>query len=108
MTNTGYSRNSFRMQFDFVAYAKTLSNPGNPNDIVDDALKYLYRVNISPQAKQQMKTQMLLSNQQYDYYWTNAWSAYIASPTTANLNIVNTRLKELLKYLMNLAEYQLC
>ena len=108
MTNNGYARNSFRMQFDFVAFAKTLSNPGNPNDLIDDALKYMYRLNLSPQVKQQMKTQMLLSNQQYDYYWTNAWMAYIASPTTANFNIVNTRLKDLFRYLMNLSEYQLC
>ena len=107
MTNTGFTRNGFKMQFDFVAFAKTLSNPGNPNDLVDDALKYLYRLNLSPQVKQQMKTQMLLSNQQYDYYWTNAWSAYIASPTVANFNIVNTRLKDLFRYLMNLSEYQL-
>lgn len=107
MTSTGYLRNNFRMQFDFVAYAKTLSNPGNPNDLIDEALKYLYRMNLSPQVKQQMKTQMLLSGQQYDYYWTNAWHAYIASPTTANFNIVNIRIRDLFRYLMNLSEYQL-
>jgi uncharacterized protein (DUF1800 family) len=107
MTNSGYTRNSFKMQFDFVAYAKLLSNPGNPNDLIDDALKYIYRLSLSPQVKQQMKTQMLLSNQQFDYYWTNAWAAYIASPTTANFNIINTRLKDLFRYLMNLSEYQL-
>ncbi len=107
MTNTGYLRNGFRMQFEFVEYAKTLANPGNPNDLIDDALKYLYRLSLSPQVKEQMKIQMLLSNQLYDYYWTNAWSAYIASPTVANFNIVNTRLKDLFRYLMNLSEYQL-
>ncbi len=107
MTNTGYARNGFRMQFDFVAYAKTLTNPGNPNDLVDEALKYLYRMNLSPQVKQLMKTQMLLSGQQYDYYWTNAWNAYLANPTTANFNIVNIRIRDLFRYLMNLSEYQL-
>jgi uncharacterized protein (DUF1800 family) len=107
MTATGYTRNSFKMQFDFVAYAKTLSNPGNPNDLVDDVMKYVYRLNLSPQVKQQTKTQLLLSNQQYDYYWTNAWDAYLAAPTVANFNIINTRLKDLFKYLMDLSEYQL-
>jgi len=107
MTNTGYTRNSFKMIFDFVAYAKTLTNPGNPNDLIDDVLKYIYRLSLSPQVKQQIKTQLLLSNQQYDYYWTNAWDAYIASPTTANFTIVNTRLKDMFRYLMNLSEYQL-
>jgi uncharacterized protein (DUF1800 family) len=108
MTNTGYTRLGFKMQFDFVAHAKTFSNPGNPDDLINDALKYMYRLSLSPQVKQQMKTQMLLSNQQYDYYWTNAWNAYIASPTVANYNIINTRLKDLFRYLMNLSEYQLC
>ena len=107
MTSTGYYRNSFRMQFDFVAYVRTLSNPGNPNDLIDDVLKYIYRLNLSPQIKQQTKTQILLSNQQYDYYWTNAWDAYIANPNTANFTIINTRLKDLFRYLMDLSEYQL-
>jgi uncharacterized protein (DUF1800 family) len=107
MTNTGYTRNSFVMKFDFVALTRTFFNAGNPNDLVDEALTFMYRLGISPQVKQQTKTQLLLSNQQYDYYWTNAWAAYIATPTTANLNIVNTRLKDLFRYLMNLSEYQL-
>ncbi len=107
MTVNGYVRNNFRMRFDFVAYAKTLTNPGNPNDLIDEALKYLFRMELSPQVKMEMKTQLLLSGQQYDYYWTNAWHAYIANPSTANFNIVNLRVRELFRYLMNLSEYQL-
>ena len=107
MTNSGYTRNAFKMQFDFIAFAKTLPNPGNPNDLIDDTIKRIYRISVSPQLKQQMKTQLLLSNQQYDYYWTNAWADYIANPIVANYNIVNTRLKDLFRYLMNLSEYQL-
>jgi uncharacterized protein (DUF1800 family) len=108
MVNTGFARNNFRVRFDFTSFAKTLYNSGNPTDLIADALQYIYRIPVTPQLKQQVKTQMLLSNQQYDYYWTNAWSAYIASPTTANFDIVNNRLKALFQYLMNLSEYQLC
>jgi uncharacterized protein (DUF1800 family) len=107
MATSGFSRNGFAMQFNFVQVAKTFSNPGNPNDLFEEALSYLYRLGLSPQVKQQTKTQLLLSNQQYDYYWTNAWAAYITNPTTANFNIINTRLKDLFKYLMALSEYQL-
>ncbi len=107
MTNTGYARNSFRMQYDFVAYVKTLPNPRNPNDVIDDALKYIYRLSLSTQVKQQTKTQILLSNQANDFYWTDAWDAYIANPNTSNFTVVNTRLKDLFRYLMNLSEYQL-
>ncbi len=93
---------------DAVAFTKTLSNPGDPNLLIDDALSIIYRVPLSPAAKQTIKQQILLSNQTQDYYWSNAWNAYIANPADqSNLTIVNNRLKSLYQYLMNLAEYQL-
>ena len=107
MINSGYARNGFRVQFNCVAFAQTLPNPGNPNDLVDDALKIFFRNDLSAQSKQQIKTQILLTGQQWDYYWTNAWAAYVSNPTTANFNTVNTRLKSLFQYLFNLSEYQL-
>ncbi|MEQ1676317.1 MAG: DUF1800 domain-containing protein [Chitinophagaceae bacterium] len=107
MINTGYARNGFRVQFNCVAFAQTLNNPGNPNDLIDEALQVLFRNELSVQSKGQIKTQILLTGQQWDYYWTNAWTAYMASPTVANFNIVNTRLKSLFQYFFNLSEYQL-
>ncbi len=107
MVNTGYVRNGQRVQFNLVAYVQQFSNPGNPNDLIDDALKFIFRNQLSYESKKTIKTQILLSNQQWDYYWTNAWAAWVASPTTANFNIVNNRLKSLFQYFFNLAEYQL-
>ncbi len=108
MITNGYTRNGRKIIIDAVGFTQTLSNPGDPNALIDDALSILYRVPLSATAKQQMKEQILLSNQSQDYYWTNAWSAYIANPTDqATFNIVNTRLKSLYQFLMNLAEYQL-
>ncbi len=107
MVNTGFTRNSIRVIFNFVQYVQQFSNPGNPNDLIDDALKFIFRNQLSYESKKAIKTQILLSNQQWDYYWTNAWTAYIASPTTANFNVVNNRLKSLFQYFFNLAEYQL-
>ena len=107
MINSGYSRNSYRVQFNCVAFAQTLSNPGNPNDLIDEAIRVFFRNELSAQSKSQIKTQILLTGQQWDYYWTNAWTAYVSNPTTANFNTVNTRLKSLFQYLFNLSEYQL-
>ncbi len=107
MIASGYARNGFRVQFNCVAFAQTLPNPGNPNDLIDDALKYFYRNDISAQSKAQIKTQILLTNQQWDYYWTNAWAAYVSNPTVPNFNTVNTRLRSLFQYFFNLSEYQL-
>ncbi len=107
MINSGYSVNSIRAQFNCVAFAQSLSNPGNPNDLIDESVKLLFRNDLSIQSKAQIKTQILLSGQQWDYYWTNAWMAWVSSPTTANFNIINTRLKSFYQYLFNLSEYQL-
>ena len=107
MINTGFTRNGQRVRFDLVPYVSTFYNPGNPNDLIDEAIRMVYRNEVTSETKKLIKTQILLSNQQWDYYWTNAWMAYQASPTTANFNIVNTRLKQLFQYLFNLAEYQL-
>jgi uncharacterized protein (DUF1800 family) len=107
MSNNGYTRNGQRVVFNFVTYVQQFSNPGNPNDLIDDALKFIFRNQLSYESKKTIKTQILLSNQQWDYYWTNAWTAYISNPTTANFNIVNNRLKSLFQYFFNLSEYQL-
>jgi uncharacterized protein (DUF1800 family) len=107
MFNTGYLVSGVRVKFDAVAVAGTFYNPGNPNDLIDEAVNRFFRNPLSATSKSQIKTQVLLTGQQWDYYWTNAWMAYIANPTTANYNTVNTRLMNLFKYLFNLAEYQL-
>jgi uncharacterized protein (DUF1800 family) len=107
MINSGFTRNGKKIIFDPVQYVKQFNNPGNPNDLIDDVLKYLYRIDLSDESKKMIKTQILLSNQQWDYYWTNAWLAYINSPVAANFNVVNNRLKQLFQYFFNLSEYQL-
>jgi hypothetical protein len=107
MCNNGFVRNGQRVVFNFVNYVQQFSNPGNPGDLIDDVMKYVFRNQLTFESKKVIKTQILLSNQQWDYYWTNAWMAYTSSPTTANFNVVNNRLKQLFQYLFNLAEYQL-
>lgn len=108
LITAGYSRNGKKIQIDPVAYAKKFSNPADPNVLLEDIVENLYRVPLSTTSMQTIKKQILLSNQDQDYYWSNAWNAHIATPAdNALYQIVFTRLQTLLKYLMNLAEYQL-
>ncbi|HEX7845654.1 MAG TPA: DUF1800 domain-containing protein [Chitinophagaceae bacterium] len=108
MINSGYTRNGKKIVINAVTFAQALPNPSDPNALIDDSLAVLYRVPLSAASKQQIKEQILLSNQTQDYYWTNAWTAYIINPSDmASFNIVNTRLKTFYQYLMNLPEYQL-
>lgn len=108
MIYTGYTFNGKRIIIDGTAFAKTLSNPGDPNQLIDDILTIVYRIDISPASKQQLKTDILLGGQTADYYWTGAWNTYINTPgDLANTTTVNNRLRDLLKYFMDLSEYQL-
>jgi hypothetical protein len=105
---SGYTRSGKTIKIDIIAFAKTLSNPGDPNILIDDAVLWILRLPLQQTSKDQLKKDILLSGQTSDYYWTNAWTAYIANPAdTTNANIVKTRLTTLFQYLMKLAEYQL-
>lgn len=107
MIGNGYTRNGKKIWIDAVEFTKTLPNPGDPNQLIVDVLAVIFQIDLSQASRDQLKKDFLLSGQDQDYYWTNAWNAYIFNPITANYNIVNTRLRGLYKYFMNLAEYQL-
>ena len=85
-----------------------MPNPQDPNLLISDSLDILYRVPISDESKSYLKQTILLTGQTNDYYWTDAWNAYIANPTDmVAKDTVLTRLQTLYKYLMNLPEYHL-
>lgn len=108
MLGNGYTGNGKRIQVDVLAFAKKLANPEDPNKLIDQALQLLYRIGVTQENKTAWKTQSLLSGQTSDYYWTDAWNAYIAKPTdTMAMNTVKTRLTALLKTIVALPEYQL-
>ena len=68
----------------------------------------IFRIDISTASKNQLKTDILLGGQAQDYYWTDAWNLYITTPgNISNTTTVRTRLRDLIKYLMDLSEYQL-
>lgn len=107
MITNGYTRSGKTIKIDPIEFTKKLANPSDPNALINQALEILYRIDISATVKANLKKQILLSNQDQDYYWTNAWNAYLANPVTANYNVVYPRLRDLYKYFMNLSEYRL-
>jgi hypothetical protein len=108
MVNNCYTRMGKKIIIDTIALTQTLSNPGDPNAVLNDALAILYRVPLSDTVKQSIKQNILLVGQTQDYYWTNTWNGYLADPTNAIATAtVTNRLRSLYQYLMNLSEYQL-
>ena len=108
MIVSGYTFNGKKLIIDATEYFKLLSNPANPNTLISDACKYLLAVDISAASKAQIKTDILLGGQTNDAYWSDAWNKFISTPTdTANAATVKNRARDLIKYLMDLPEYQL-
>ncbi|TAH10107.1 MAG: DUF1800 domain-containing protein [Sphingobacteriia bacterium] len=104
----GYTFNSKKIVIDGAEYAKTLSNPRDPNVLINDLVAAMYRIDITAASKAQLKRDILLSGQSTDIYWTEAWDLFIATPSnTNNTTSVRNKVRDLIKYLMNLAEYQL-
>ena len=108
MVVSGYTFSGKKIQLDPLGYARTFSNPGDPNAFIAELTERLLGLDISAASKAQLKKDILLNGQSLDLYWTQAWDLYISTPTnTANTTSVRTKIRDLVKYLMNLAEYQL-
>ncbi len=107
LTN-GYTNTNQTIRIDWIAFAKRMSDPSDPNTLVQDFNTYLLRMQLNQATRDTIKTQTLLSGQSTDSYWTTAWNNYISSPNTpANFSDVNNRLQSLIKYFMNLEEFHL-
>ncbi|MDP3684916.1 MAG: hypothetical protein Q8S01_13395, partial [Ignavibacteria bacterium] len=107
MIGNGYTRNGKKINIDILAFVNGLSDPSNPNTLINDSLEILYSIDVAQQVRDFLKS-ILLSGQTSDSYWTDAWLTYKANTSnTANRNIVLSRLQAMFKYLMNLPEYQL-
>jgi uncharacterized protein (DUF1800 family) len=108
LIGAGDMMNGTTLQIDAIGFASQLSSPSDPNQLVSDSLDVLLRPPLSDSSKQLLKQSILLGNLTTDLYWTNAWVAYIADPTDMNaFTTVDTRLRSLYKYIMDLPEYHL-
>lgn len=109
LVNSSYSNGGFRLYFDVVDFAKRMSNPADPNQLITDFNKYLLRRTISQTLRDKVKTDILLTGQTQDHYWSDAWNAYVNAPESLNnFSVVNARLKNLAQYFLSkLEEYQL-
>ncbi|MFT5512908.1 MAG: hypothetical protein ACI8SE_001307 [Bacteroidia bacterium] len=106
MVLTGYTRNGQTIVVDPIKVAEMFDKPGDAATLVEDMVDYFYTLDISSDQKEYMRS-FLLSGQAAAY-WTDAWDAYKADPNNATLkNVVRLRVQGLVKYIMNLAEFQL-
>ncbi len=99
-----------KIEVDHIAFVQQFGNAvcSDPNELVNECIKYLLPIDLSIEQKNLIKSQNLLNGQISDGYWTGAWLDYISNPTDENFkNIVKTRLYFLLQTIVDFAEYQL-
>lgn len=102
------SGGNITVQADHIAFVSTLSQPQDPNVVIDEICELLLGVPLSDEHKQQLKTDTLLSGQDSDHYWADAWNAASAdNASDSERNTAITRIQNLLDYLVRLEHFQL-
>ncbi len=108
MLTTGYSNTNQKIIIDPLAIASRMNNTADPNVLVQDFNTYFLRMQLSAASLATIKQSVLLTGQTSDYYWSDAWNAYVANPNLkVNVDTVTTRLKNLCTYFLMLEEYHL-
>jgi len=103
----GYDIYGFKMKIEVLKLTQKFTNPGDPNQLVQEAVDFLLREDLLTETKTFLKG-FLLTGQTNDDYWTTAWNNYIADPNnTTKRDIVVSRLTGMYKYILNMPEYQL-
>ncbi len=98
-----------KLPYDWVAFAKQMSDPSNPNMLIMDIAEYLHPIGISQSVKDKLKTRYLLDPNKFDNNWTTAYKTYIANPATtdASAKAVPAKLQALCMGMFFAAEYHL-
>lgn len=106
------TKDKTKILIDPVAFAKQVSDPSNPDVLINESVQLLYMMDLPQKDKDYLKSGVLLSGLQgkmSDHYWTQAWQNLLNKPEdAANAKNVTNKLKNLYKYLMHLPQYQLC
>lgn len=75
--------------------------------IVDLVTMNFFATELSANQKTFLIDTIFMINQQRSN-WTTQWASYKSNPTTTNINTVKSKLDALIKYLLRMAEYNIC
>jgi uncharacterized protein (DUF1800 family) len=106
LARTGYTTGGIKLIVDSIAFVKTLSNPGDPNAIIDESVRYLFAIPITSSQRAFLKETLLPGLP--DYEWTVEWAEYTADPTNAaKLAAVKSKLTTLFTFMLSMPEFHL-
>ncbi len=103
-----FYRNGFWLQADLPAFTESLENPSDPDLLISGLCDWLLETGLSAGIRENLKTEILLSGQSSDYYWTELWEKYLEDrESDIYRNMVLDRLRKLYTYILSLPEYHL-
>ena len=106
LIGNGYTSGGVTLNIDPIAFVQTLSNPDDPNVIVQESAQRLFAV--TPTAAQTAFLKETLIPGLPDYEWGIEWASYLSDPTNATvIKPIKTKLQALFGLLLRMPEYQL-
>jgi uncharacterized protein (DUF1800 family) len=108
VSNNGYYVSAnVKYVADLLAFAQSLTNPADPDALINEVILLLYGIDVSTATKDIFK-KYLLNNQAANTYWTTAWNNFIANPNDPTaMSVVINRLRPLLIDIMRKPEFHL-
>jgi uncharacterized protein (DUF1800 family) len=98
--------NGPKIKLDLVAFANSFETPEDAGLLVENCAEMLFAVSIPQNIKERYKAilQPVGASQQS---WGDIWKKHAGNPTAENKTVVETRLREFLRAMMNSIPYQM-
>jgi uncharacterized protein (DUF1800 family) len=100
-----YTGGNMDLRLDIVEYVSdsaNISDPSNPNILVDEIMDYVFPYEASMKRKSQFK-EYLVDPEDPDYYWTSEWYLYLNG---GDDSVIRPRLEAFLKAVLESPEAQ--
>lgn len=100
----GLSLSGVRYYLDVLGFIAALSDPADPNVVIEESVKLLLPQPLAPTQLDYLK-QVFIPGLP-DYEWSNAYADYLAKPSDRTLRLgVETKLRNLFKAILGLPEF---
>lgn len=90
-----------------LALPDQAATPTDCYSVFDFIVKNMFATSFTA-AQRTFLVETIMMIQQPLSNWTTQWTAYKGNPSTTNTNTVKSKLDALIKYLLRMAEYQIC
>lgn len=95
------------IKLDLLAMANQAPTPNDCYSVFDFFIKNMFATSFTEAQRTFLVETIMMINQPLTN-WPIQWNNYKTNPTTTNVNTVRSKLENLMKYLLRMAEYSIC